>query len=317
VSQKLLFFRAFRGYATSADPFLGLPYNSTLSPTSYGPAHFHEEEQMSFVTTQPEALSAAASTLQHLGTSMADESAAAAAPTTGVVPAAADEVSALQATQFSTYGTLYQQVSAQAAAVHQMLVNTLGTSAGSYGETEAANQAVTGSGVLGAATVPAQGAGLSSSTGATIGTPLDWAQQVGSAASDFFGTGTGFLYPGASEFNPKHIPIYIENGLMGSVTPTGPAGLGAAPVLARSGQAPSVGGMSAPPSWAAAGSAPVSPSPAALAGNGWTSPAPHGASVNAVPGGVPSVASAGRGSTGFGAPRYGVKPTVMPKPTAV
>jgi hypothetical protein len=34
---------------------------------------------------------------------------------------------------------------------------------------------------------------------------------------------------------------------------------------------------------------------------------------------MPSVASAGRGSGfgGFGAPRYGVKPTVMPKPTVV
>jgi hypothetical protein len=312
----LLFYLAFRGYAASAGPFPRAPHNKILSPTSYRPARFREEEQMSFVTTQPEALSAAASTLQHLGTSMVDENAAAAAPTTGVIPAGADEVSALQATQFAAYGNLYQQVGAQAAAVHQMLVNTLGTSAGSYEETEAANQAATGSGVLSAATGPAQGTGISSSTGATIGTPLNWAQQVGAAASDFFGTGTGFLYPGASEFNPQHIPIYIENGLMGSVTPTGTGGLGTAPVLAGSGQAPSVGGMSVPPSWTAVGP-PSTPAPAALAANGWTSSAPHGASVNAVPGGVPSVASAVRGSTGFGAPRYGIKPTVMPKPTVV
>jgi hypothetical protein len=32
---------------------------------------------------------------------------------------------------------------------------------------------------------------------------------------------------------------------------------------------------------------------------------------------MPSVASAGRGGFGIGAPRYGVKPTVMPKPTVV
>ena len=100
---------------------------------------------MSFVTTQPEALTAAATALQTLGTSMAAQNTAAAAPTTGIAPAAADPVSALQAAQFTAYGTWYQQVSAKAAAIHQMLVNTLDTSAGSYGETEAANQTSTGS----------------------------------------------------------------------------------------------------------------------------------------------------------------------------
>lgn len=289
---------------------------------------------MSFVTTLPAALSATASTLQHLGTSMAGENAAAAAPTTGVVPAAADEVSALQATQFSAYGTLYQQVSAQAAAMHQTLVNTLGTSAGSYGQTEAANQAATGSTALsGAASSAAQPAQpslssilsalsgsstVSTSAGSTLGTPINYMQTVGSAASDFFGTAEGMFYPGASEFNPSEIPQYQAAGLMGSVQSTaGPAGLGGAPVLAGFGQASSISGMSVPPSWAATGAATVSPTPAALVGNSFTSAAPHGASVSAVPGGVPSVASAGRGGLGFGAPRYGVKPTVMPKPKLV
>ena len=50
---------------------------------------------MSFVTTQPEALAAAAGTLQGIGSAMSAQNAAAAAPTAGVVPAAADEVSAL------------------------------------------------------------------------------------------------------------------------------------------------------------------------------------------------------------------------------
>ncbi|CFA18335.1 PE-PGRS family protein [Mycobacterium tuberculosis] len=42
---------------------------------------------MSFVTTQPEALAAAAANLQGIGTTMNAQNAAAAAPTTGVVPA--------------------------------------------------------------------------------------------------------------------------------------------------------------------------------------------------------------------------------------
>ena len=94
---------------------------------------------MSFVTTQPEILAAAASHLQGIGSAMATQNAAAAVPTTGVVPAAADEVSALTATQFAAHAQMYQAVSAQAAAVHELFVNTLGASAQSYAATEAAN----------------------------------------------------------------------------------------------------------------------------------------------------------------------------------
>jgi PE family len=96
---------------------------------------------MSFVTTQPEALTTAAGTLQGLGSAMAAQNAAAAAPTTGVVPAAADEVSALTATQFAAHAAMYQAVSAQATAIHELFVSALGTSAGSYAATEAANAA--------------------------------------------------------------------------------------------------------------------------------------------------------------------------------
>ena len=99
---------------------------------------------MSYVTTQPEALSAAAGTLQGIGSSLSAQNAAAAAPTTGVVPAAADEVSALTAAQFAAHAQMYQAVSAQAAAIHEMFVNTLGTSAGSYAATEAANAIAAG-----------------------------------------------------------------------------------------------------------------------------------------------------------------------------
>jgi PE family len=94
---------------------------------------------MSFVTTQPEVLTAAAGNLQGIGSAMTAGSAAAAAPTTGVVPAAADEVSALTAAQFAAHAEMYQTVSAHAAAIHEVFVNTLGISAGSYAATEAAN----------------------------------------------------------------------------------------------------------------------------------------------------------------------------------
>jgi PE family len=96
---------------------------------------------MSFVTTQPEWLGEAAGNLQGIGAGMAAGNAAAAAPTTGVIPAAADEVSALTAAQFAAHAEMYQAVSAQAAAVHELFVNTLGISAGSYAACEAANAA--------------------------------------------------------------------------------------------------------------------------------------------------------------------------------
>ncbi|MDT5233313.1 MAG: hypothetical protein QOE52_3808 [Mycobacterium sp.] len=96
---------------------------------------------MSFVTTQPELLTAAAGNLGGIGAAMTAGNAAAAGPTTGVVPAAADEVSALAAAQFAAHAQMYQAVSAQAAAIHEMFVNTLGVSAGSYAATEAANAA--------------------------------------------------------------------------------------------------------------------------------------------------------------------------------
>lgn len=92
---------------------------------------------MSFVTTQPEALSAAA-TLQGIGSALNAQNAAA-TPTTGVVPAAVDEMSALTAAPFAAHAEIYQVASAQAVAIHEMFVKTLGAGAVSNAATEAAN----------------------------------------------------------------------------------------------------------------------------------------------------------------------------------
>ncbi|OBJ50114.1 PE family protein [Mycobacterium sp. 1423905.2] len=94
---------------------------------------------MPFVTSQPELLVAAAADLQAIGTAMSSSNAAAAPQITGVVPAAADEVSVLTAMQFAAHGSLYQAISAQAAAMHEMFAATLAGSGGSYAATEAAN----------------------------------------------------------------------------------------------------------------------------------------------------------------------------------
>ncbi|GFG67025.1 PE family protein [Mycobacterium kubicae] len=96
---------------------------------------------MSFVTAQPEVLAASANTLQGIGCNVEAGNAAAAVPTTALAPAAADEVSALTAMQFAAHGQMYAAVSAQAAAIHQMFVDVMRVSAGSYAATEAANAA--------------------------------------------------------------------------------------------------------------------------------------------------------------------------------
>ncbi len=96
---------------------------------------------MMFVTAQPESLAVAAGRLQEIGSTLAAQNAATAAPMTGVVPAAADAVSMLTAAQFAGHAQTFQAVSAQAAAMHEMFVATLRTSAGSYAATEAANAA--------------------------------------------------------------------------------------------------------------------------------------------------------------------------------
>ncbi|MEB3032661.1 PPE family protein [[Mycobacterium] nativiensis] len=97
--------------------------------------------------------------------------------------------------------------------------------------------------------------------------------------------------------------------LAGMMQPAGAVASGAAPVLAGLGQASSVGGMSVPAAWSGAAGTEV----AASTGSGWTAAAEETAPMHAVPAGMGSASSAGRSGFGSGMPRYGVKPTVMPK----
>jgi hypothetical protein len=98
---------------------------------------------MSFLATRPEALAAAAGSLHGIGSAVTAANTAAATPTTGVVPAASDAVSALVAAQFAAHAESYQTASSRAAAIHQQLVDVLAISAGSYASTEAANALAT------------------------------------------------------------------------------------------------------------------------------------------------------------------------------
>ncbi|MBW0014674.1 PecA family PE domain-processing aspartic protease [Mycobacterium sp.] len=94
---------------------------------------------MSFVIAWPELMTDAANDLANIGSTISRANATAAAPTTGVLAAGIDEVSAAVATVFSQHASAYQVLSAQAAAFHAQLVQTLGSGAGAYGGTETAN----------------------------------------------------------------------------------------------------------------------------------------------------------------------------------
>lgn len=91
------------------------------------------------VITAPELMTAAATDLANIGSKISSANAAAAAPTTGVVAAAADEVSTAISGLFSAYAEEFQTLSGQASAFHEQFMNLLNGSATAYLSTEIAN----------------------------------------------------------------------------------------------------------------------------------------------------------------------------------
>jgi PPE-repeat protein len=175
----------------------------------------------------------------------------------------------------------------------------------------------------------------------SLSTPLSGAATSASALSDFFnnplvniipngiadmaawnafnGITTAVLYAHTYDAGLLSHNLPLAFGGMGiagwqAAPPASAASVGGAPVLAGMSQASSVGKLSVPAAWSAAT---PETGAATLAGSGWTAPAEEGMPMTNVAAGMPAVASAGRGGYGFSAPRYGFKPTVMPKSVVV
>jgi PE family/Pentapeptide repeats (8 copies) len=91
------------------------------------------------VVIAPEFVTAAASDLANIGSTLNVANAAATAPISDVMAAGADEVSEAVAAVFGAHAQAYQAISAQADAFHQQFVQLLNTGAGSYAGAEAAN----------------------------------------------------------------------------------------------------------------------------------------------------------------------------------
>jgi hypothetical protein len=110
---------------------------------------------MANLFTDPQLLATAASDTQQINSAIGAAKAAAAGPTTGLAAAAADEVSAITASLFGSYGQEYQAVLQQAATFHDQFAAALAAAGNAYTAAEAANASAI-SAALGAISSPLQ-----------------------------------------------------------------------------------------------------------------------------------------------------------------
>ncbi|BBX98776.1 PE-PPE domain-containing protein [Mycobacterium lacus] len=182
---------------------------------------------MTYLMTQPQLVAEAAANVAGIRSAIDAASAAAAGPTTGLVAAAADEVSAATASLFGAYGQEYQAIIRQAAAFHEEFVRALAAAGIAYAGAEAANAAAV-SGALGALTAPVQSLlGGAATTGATgggaVAAPLAAAPPYDLA---LIMTGSGTPIPSPAYMasvrpfidasfmvNPLNIPLNTPEGL--------------------------------------------------------------------------------------------------------
>jgi hypothetical protein len=92
---------------------------------------------MTSLITQPQIMGMAAADASAIGSAINEAKAAAAGPTTGLVAAAEDEVSAITAQFFGAYGQEYQALLQQAAAFHSQFAATLAAAGNAYAQAEA------------------------------------------------------------------------------------------------------------------------------------------------------------------------------------
>ena len=168
---------------------------------------------MTYVVTQPQIVATAAADVAGIGSALNAANAAAAGSTTGLVEAAADEVSAAAATVFNTYGQTYQAVITQAGTFHAEFARALAAASSAYAHVEAE-----ASGALGALIAPAQAAQASSTAAPAIVPPTP----VGAV---LVMSGSGGPTPPPSEvlthYNNFIAPHFTTSNLLAVSTPEG------------------------------------------------------------------------------------------------
>jgi len=93
---------------------------------------------MSHLFTAPEALASSAADVGRIGSAITTAGSNASGPTTGLLAAAEDEVSAAVANLFGGYGREYQAALARSATFHNRFAQALAVAGSAYAEAEAA-----------------------------------------------------------------------------------------------------------------------------------------------------------------------------------
>ncbi len=191
---------------------------------------------MSYLAAAPEFLARAATDLSSIGSELIEANAAATAPTTGLVPAAADEISAAITSVFAGHARAYQALSGQAAAFHAQFVQALSGAGGAYAAAEAANASFVQSveqDVLAAINAP---------TNLLLGRPLIGDGANGTATNPNGGAG-GFLFGnGGNGFSQSGSPG-VAGAAGGAAGLIGNGGLGGAGGAGAAGGAGGAGGL--------------------------------------------------------------------------
>ncbi|OBK17126.1 PE family protein [Mycobacterium asiaticum] len=173
---------------------------------------------MSFLFTQPQLLTEAATNLAGIGSSLTAANSAAALPTTSVLAAGADEVSTAMANVFGSHAQQYQQMSAQAANLHQQFVQAMHASGNAYAGAEAANaKPMAGNG--------ATASGIGSQAQGLLGGPS--AGRAGTSGAGLAGGSGNAGYRGGGRAVGAGAPVRT-GGYAGGGTPVGRGGVGGA-----------------------------------------------------------------------------------------
>ena len=274
----------------------------------------------------PGVLQAAVTALTNADTELGTVIAGVAGPITTVVAPGADTVSIAQVAAIDAFAATLQTALANGQSYATQFITNLSSASDTYAFSEATNAAT-------AAADPSVGSGgiidsiaglLGGPSGSLNGNPFslssnsanignigagNWA----SAMSDWLGMAGGGLLPAGSDTIGDAAGAAA---LASSTTPVGGmAGMGGFGMMPMAGisQGTMVGNLSVPPSWGGQVT-PVVAATTPIQTVGLTGTAPltaGGTGMAGMPGMV--TGGAGRSSAGFGAPRYGVKPIVMPK----
>jgi hypothetical protein len=176
---------------------------------------------MENLVTAPELLASTAAEVEEIGSAIADANANAAGPTTRLVAAAEDEVSAAIAKLFAGYGQQYRAVLTQATAFHDKFAQTLAAAGNTYAQAEAGNVAVLNGGASNA--LGALGARIQTLLGLT---PTGGGSGGTSALTATVNTASGdplvALVMGGTA-NPGPDPGYVQSVAQGYLLPRFPA----------------------------------------------------------------------------------------------